>query len=395
MSNALEDKSRTVLANSNNPSNSPAVRASELSTTNTMCKVPLYDFLSELPKCEHHLHLEGCLTPALLFRLAAKNNIRLPSADENPAYASPEALAKRYEHFDNLEDFLQCYYRAMRALVTEEDFEVLGWEYFTNAHRDGVQHAEVFFDPQSHTSRGVSFKTIVTGFYAACRRAKTEFGITSRLIMCFLRHLPVTSASDTMRAAIDGKYFDAIDEGESPKISALGLDSSEVGFRPELFKEFYLEAEKRNIHRTAHGGEEGDPTYISGALDTLHVERIDHGIRLVEDPELLQQVVKEGIMLTICPLSNLCLQVVKDIRDLLIKEFLAKGVKFSLNSDDPAYFRGYVLNNYLAVQDAFRLSIDDWKVIAQDSVQGSWIGKERKDELLAMIDDCVIKYSSL
>ncbi|KAH8168978.1 adenosine/AMP deaminase domain-containing protein [Sarocladium implicatum] len=358
-----------------------------------MCKSSLlHSFLAELPKCEHHLHLEGCLTPKLLFELAAKNGIQLPSDD--PSYASPEALAKRYEHFDNLEDFLQCYYRAMAALVSKDDFEMLGWEYFTSAHRDGVQHAEVFFDPQSHTSRGVPFETVVTGFLSSCRRAEKELGITSRLIMCFLRHLPVSSARDTMRSAVQGGYFKPAVDGTHalPAISGLGLDSSEVGFRPELFEEMFLEGEKLGTHRTAHGGEEGDPTYISGALDVLHTERIDHGIRLAEDRALMQRVIDEGILLTVCPLSNVCLQVAQDVAELPLRQFLEAGVRFSINSDDPAYFRGYILNNYCAVQDAFGLTIPEWRKIAEHSIHGSWIDKARKSELLYKVDECVKQY---
>lgn len=364
-----------------------------------MCKSPLHPFLADLPKCEHHLHLEGCLTPKLVFELAAKNKTALPSPEEDAAYESPESLAKRYEHFSNLEDFLQYHYRAMRVLVTQEDYESLGWEYFTAAHKDGVRHAEVFFDPQSHTSRGVSFDTVVCGFKTACKRAEEELGVTSCLIMCFLRHLPLSSAAETMASAINARYFDRNrtedeENGKGPVISAVGLDSSEVGFRPELFTEMYMEAERRGVHRTAHGGEEGDPTYISGALDSLHVERIDHGVRLIEDEKLMQRVVDQNILLTVCPLSNLCLQVVSDISQLPIREFLKAGVKFSLNSDDPAYFRGYVLNNFCALQEAFALTMEEWKVITENSIHGSWIGKKRKSELIWMLDECIRKHRS-
>ena len=358
-----------------------------------MCKSDLHQFLTELPKCEHHLHLEGCLSPRLFFQLAAKNNIELPDPKTDPAYASIEALETRYRHFNCLDDFLQCYYRALDVLVTREDFAVLAWDYFTTADADGVRHAEVFFDPQSHTSRGIPFAIVVSGFRDACARAEKELGITSRLIMCFLRHLPVESAAGTMQSAVDGGYFDG-DDDESRTITALGLDSSEVGFPPELFRDMYAEAKRRGIHRTAHGGEEGDPSYISGVLDALYGERVDHGVRLVEDPELMRRVVAEGILLTVCPLSNVCLQVVKDVSELPIRTFLEAGVKFSINSDDPAYFGGYVLNNYCAVQEAFGFGHDDWKVIAENSVNGSWIGDSRKAELVAMILECVAKFQS-
>ncbi|KAF2854612.1 adenosine deaminase [Plenodomus tracheiphilus IPT5] len=357
-----------------------------------MCKSLLHNFLTDLPKCEHHLHLEGCLSPKLLFTLAAKNNIALPTREEDPSYESVVALQQRYEYFVNLDDFLRCYYRGMQVLITAQDFEMLAWEYFTTANRDGVQHAEVFFDPQSHTDRGVAFDTVVAGFNAARSRAERELGVTSCLIMCFLRHLPVASAVETMQSAVVGGYFEGLDEKQRP-IAGIGLDSSEVGFRPELFLEIYREGERRGLHRTAHGGEEGDPTYISGALDTLHVERIDHGIRLREDPELLQRVAKAGIMLTVCPLSNLCLQAVRSVDQVPIKTFLEAGVKFSINSDDPAYFRGYILENYCAVQEAFGLNMGEWKTIAKNSIQGSWTTKARKLELEIMLDKCLAKYT--
>jgi adenosine deaminase len=354
-----------------------------------MCKSTLHTLLAALPKCEHHLHLEGCLSPSLTFQLAAKNNIQLPSPSSDPAYTSLETLTERYNNFSDLNDFLGYYYRALDAVITRDDFEMLGWEYFTTAARDGVKHAEVFFDPQSHTARGINLDIVVSGFNAACKRAEKELGITSKLIMCFLRHLPVQESRETMKAAVDGGYFD----GEDKVISALGLDSSEVGFRPELFEEMYMEAEKKGIRRTAHAGEEGDPSYISGALDGLHAERIDHGIRLIEEPELMKRVVGENIMLTVCPLSNVCLQVVQHVGELPIKKFLEAGVKFSINSDDPAYFGGYILNNYCAVQDAFDLSVQDWRVVVQNSIQGSWCEQARKNELQNMLEECLRKHA--
>lgn len=357
-----------------------------------MCQGSIHNFLAELPKCEHHLHLEGCLSPSLTFKLAAKNNIKLPSKEEKPEYESVETLEKRYEHFDNLQDFLNCYYLALDAVITQDDFEALGWEYFTTAHADGVKHAEVFFDPQSHTDRGIPFQTVVNGFNAACERAERELGITSQLIMCFLRHLPASSAAETMQSAIAGGFFTP-QQGRERVIAGLGLDSSEVGFRPELFKEQYAQGKELGLHRTAHGGEEGDPSYISGALDSLHCERIDHGIKLVQDPELLARIVKEEILLTVCPLSNVCLQAVKEVGEVPIRKFLEDGVKFSINSDDPAYFGGYILKNYCAVQKAFNLSKEEWKTIVQNSINGSWTGQQRKDELLSMLDQCLEKHA--
>ncbi|RAR01823.1 adenosine deaminase [Stemphylium lycopersici] len=361
----------------------------------TMCKSStLHPFLAALPKCEHHLHLEGCLSPSLVFTLASKNNISLPSPDTDSAYTSVATLTERYAHFTSLDDFLAYYYRGIAVLVQPSDFEMLAWEYFTTAARDGVRHAEVFFDPQSHTERGVGFDVVVEGFNAARARAERELGISSRLVMCFLRHLPVASAAETMAAAVAGGYFENGEDGERG-IAGLGLDSSEVGFRPELFQDMYREGGERGLRRTAHAGEEGDTTYISGALDTLHVERIDHGIRLTEDAELMRRVVDEKVLLTVCPLSNVCLQAVKDISQVPIRTFLDAGVRFSINSDDPAYFGGYILNNYCAVQDAFGLDMEDWRTIVNNSIQGSWIGEKRKSELLGLLDECMSKHSSL
>jgi adenosine deaminase len=357
-----------------------------------MCQTQFHDFLAELPKCEHHLHLEGCLSPSLTFKLAAKNNIQLPRKEEKPEYESVQTLEKRYEHFDNLQDFLDCYYLALDAVITKDDFEMLGWEYFTTAHADGVKHAEVFFDPQSHTDRGIPFDTVVAGFQAACERAKKELGITSKLIMCFLRHLPASSAEKTLQSAIDGGFCKP-QQGKERIIAGLGLDSSEVGFRPELFKEQYAKGKELGLHRTAHGGEEGDPSYISGALDSLHCERIDHGIKLVQDPELLNRIVDEQILLTVCPLSNVCLQAVQEVGQVPIKKFLNEGVKFSINSDDPAYFGGYILKNYCAVQKAFNLTKNEWKIIVSNSINGSWVEQQRKDELHAMLHECMEKHA--
>lgn len=354
-----------------------------------MCKSALHPFLAALPKCEHHLHLEGCLSPTLFFALSSKNNIAIPSSAEDQAYTSLETLTARYASFTSLNDFLAYYYRALAVVITAEDFELLAWEYFTTAARDGVKHAEVFFDPQSHTSRGVALETVVQGFDRACKRAGKELEITSKLIMCFLRHLPTQEAETTMRDAVAGGFFD----GEERVIEGVGLDSSEVGFRPELFESVYQEAKLKGIRRTAHAGEEGDPTYISGALDSLKAERIDHGIRLIEDPVLLQRVLEEEIILTVCPLSNVCLQVVEHVGQLPIREFLEKGIKFSLNSDDPAYFGGYILKNYCSVQDAFDLSVEEWRIIAENSIRGSWCSAERKQELLKMLKQCLLDYA--
>ncbi|PBP23356.1 adenosine deaminase [Diplocarpon rosae] len=345
--------------------------------------------LHDLPKCEHHLHIEGSLSPSLLFRLAAANNISLPSNDTDPSFASPEILEDRYTRFASLNDFLHYYFIGMSVLITDADFESLAYEYFTRANSDGVHHAEIFFDPQAHTSRGISYETVVAGLGRAQRRAEEDFGLTSQLILCFLRHLPASDAQDTYQAA------EAMGHFSNGTVAGIGLDSSEVGFPPEIFREVYESASQAGIRRTAHAGEEGDSTYISRALDFCKAERIDHGIRLVEDEALLQRVAKEKTLVTVCPLSNVRLRCVTQVADLPIRKFLNEDVRFSINSDDPAYFGGYIMDNYLAVQEAFGLSLKDWKLIAVGAIEGSWCDSERKNFLLDKVDKWAENYIDL
>ncbi|RHZ71272.1 adenine deaminase [Aspergillus turcosus] len=351
-----------------------------------MCQSPLHDFLHGLPKCEHHVHLEGCVTPELIFQLAEKNNVQLPDPTSHPAYASVEALGARYREFTSLDDFLDFYFHGMSVLHHESDFADLAWAYFQKAHADNVHHAEVFFDPQVHQARGIDYETVVSGFVAGCRRAERELGLSTRLILCFVRHLPVESAAKVYERALASDHF------ESGIVHGLGWSSSEVGPPKDMFREIYASASDMGIRLTAHAGEEGDPTYISTALE-LGAQRIDHGIRLVEDPELMARVAREGIMLTVCPLSNVRLRCVETMEQVPIRKFLDTGVKFSINSDDPAYFGGYILDNYCAVQEAFQLSVPEWRIIAENSVNGSWIDEARKAELLKRIDDHVQKHT--
>jgi adenosine deaminase len=344
-------------------------------------------FLQELPKCEHHIHIEGSLSPSLLFDLAQVNNIILPNPTEDPAFTSILTLEDRYKNFSSLDDFLKYYYTAMSVLLTASDFESLAYEYFTRAHADGVHHAEVFFDPQAHTGRGVAYTTVVTGLVAAQKRAEQDFGLTSKLILCFLRHLPASDAEDTYKEAAKLEHF------SNGTIVGIGLDSSELPYPPEQFKSVYALSTADGIRQTAHAGEEGDSTYISRALDICNVERIDHGIKVVDDEALLQRVAKQKTMFTVCPLSNVRLRCVTKIEELPIRRFLDAGVRFSINSDDPAYFGGYILDNYCAIQDAFGLSIPEWKYIADGAIEGSWCDDERKRVLLKKVDECVIKHS--
>jgi adenosine deaminase len=352
-----------------------------------MCKASrIHQFLRELPKCEHHLHIEGSLSPALLFRLAKANNISLPGPASDPSFASPESLSTRYENFTSLNDFLQYYFIGMSVLLTSSDFESLAYEYFAHAHADGVQHTEIFFDPQAHTSRGIAYSTVVSGLTAAQERARKDFGLTSKIILCFLRHLPAPDALATYREA------QALGHFSDGTLAGIGLDSSEVGFPPEIFREVYVSAKEAGVRRTAHAGEEGDASYVQRALDHCEVERIDHGIRLVEDEALLKRVARDKTLVTMCPLSNVRLRCVSKVADLPVRKFLDESVRFSINSDDPAYFGGYILDNYCAVQEAFGLSLKEWKHIADNAIEGSWCDEERKKVLLQRVQDCVTKH---
>lgn len=361
-------------------------RISSLFTISKMCKTSLHSFLHALPKCEQHLHLEGSLSTELLFRLAATNKVALPSPAIDPAFESPTTLKARYEHFTSLDDFLHYYFIGNSVLLTANDFECLAYEYFAQAHSDGVVHAEVFFDPQGHTTRGIPYATVVEGFTRAQARAEKDFSITSKLILCFLRHLPITDADNVFKEA------DALGHFSNGTVVGIGLDSSEVGYPPELFREVYTDAANKGIRRTAHAGEEGDATYISRAVDLCGVERIDHGIRLVDDQALMKRVAEQKILVTICPISNVKLQCVKELKRLPIKTFLDNGVSFSINSDDPAYFGGYILDNYCAIQEAFQLSIKEWVDIARATINGSWCDDQRKSALMKQLEVCLNQF---
>ncbi|KAL4807285.1 adenine deaminase [Aspergillus unguis] len=353
-----------------------------------------HSFLTGLPKCEHHVHLEGCLTPPLIFSLAKKNNVALPDPSEKPAYASIESLTARYGNFSNLDDFLSFYFIGMGVLKTREDFAELAWSYFKRAHDEGVHHAEVFFDPQDHMLRGVEYRIIVDGYVDGCKRAERELGVSTRLIMCFLKHLPLASAEKLYERALnEGDLLESL-VGEDPVIYGLGASSSELGPPKDLFKGIYQAAKGKGINLTAHAGEEGDASYIAAALD-MGATRIDHGIRLVEDFELMKRVAEEEAMLTVCPVSNVQLRCVKDVGEVPIRKFLDAGVRFSINSDDPAYFGAWILECYCKVQEAFGLSVREWRIIAENGVNGSWIGIERKKELLGRIEEHVRKFEAI
>ena len=329
------------------------------------------------------MHLEGSLEPSLLFELAEKNGIRLPS-DKDPAFASIDTLLERYKHFSNLDDFLHYYFIATSVLINASDYEALAWNYFVRAKQDGVIHAEVFFDPQAHSERGVAYSTVRDGFKAGCKRAESEFGITTELIMCFTRHLSFASA--------DELYQTALPDLKSGLVSGIGLSSTELGNPPNLFKDIYASAEAEGIKRTAHSGEEADVSYMRDALESLHIQRVDHGIKLLDDHALAAEFVRRKIMVTMCPLSNVRLRCVKSVKQLPIKAYLDNRIRFSINSDDPAYFGGYILDNYCAVQDAFDLSLEEWTTIAMASIDGSWCSEARKEEMYAKFAECVAEF---
>lgn len=346
----------------------------------------MHGFLAALPKCEHHMHLEGSLSPELLFALSARNQIALPSPDADPAFASVETLYARYANFTSLDDFLHYYYIGFTVLLHEADFEALAYAYFTKAHADGVRHAEVFFDPQVHMARGIPYETLAAGFTKARRRAEAEFGLTSLLIPCLLRHLPVPDSLaciETIRAT--GHFQDGT-------LAGLGLCSTEKDMPPSLWKDAFALAQAEGVRLTAHAGEEGPAAFITEALDTLAVERIDHGVNARNDEVLMKRLAKDKVLLSVCPLSNVVLRVVTQVSETPIRTFLDKGVPFSINSDDPAYFGGYILDNYCAVQEAFGLSVEEWRTIARNSIEGSWCGEERKKEVLGEIEKVVAEW---
>jgi adenosine deaminase len=325
-------------------------------------------FVRALPKAELHLHIEGTLEPEMMFDLAARNGIDLP-------FANVEEVRAAYE-FSDLQSFLDIYYQGAAVLVTEQDFFDLMYAYLARAAADGVRRAEIFFDPQTHTERGIDFSVFMNGFNRAIETANQEWGISAALIMCFLRHLPGETAVATWSEAVPYTNL----------MIGVGLDSSEVGNPPEWFTEAYQLARDAGLHAVAHAGEEGPPSYISGALDSLGAERIDHGVRSAEDPALVLRLVAEQIPLTMCPLSNVKLRVFDRLEDHNLKDLLDRGVRVTINSDDPAYFGGYVLDNYVAITEALNLGRDDLITLARNSIEATFLAEDEKVALLAELD---------
>ena len=325
-------------------------------------------FIRGLPKAELHLHIEGALEPEMVFELARKNDIAL-------SYTSVEALRRAYD-FQDLQSFLDLYYQGANVLRDESDFYALTSAYLERARAQGVVHVEIFFDPQAHTERGIAFETVLNGISRALDEAKREFDLSSRLILCFLRHLSAASAMQTLEAALAHK----------DRIHAVGLDSSELGHPPSKFSGVFKRAREKGFLTVAHAGEEGPPAYIHEALDNLCVSRVDHGVRCDEDPDLCGRLAAEQIPLTVCPLSNVRLAVFKRMEDHNLKRLLDAGLCVTVNSDDPAYFGGYVLENYLAAQRALRLTRADLTRLARNSITASFLSEEAKRDWLSHID---------
>lgn len=326
------------------------------------------EFIQRLPKAELHLHIEGTFEPELMFEIGRRNGIK-------SRFKSVEELKKAYD-FHNLQSFLDIYYEGAGVLIHEQDFYDLTMAYLKKCHEDHVVHTEIFFDPQTHTERGVSFATCYKGIRRALDDAKAKWGITSFMIMCFLRHLSEESAEKTLTQALPFK------DG----IIAVGLDSSEVGYPPSKFKNVFARAIKVGFLTVAHAGEEGPPSYIWEALDLLKVKRIDHGVRAIEDDKLMERLVKERMPFTVCPLSNIKLCVFKKMEDHNLKRLLERGACVTINSDDPAYFGGYMNQNFIETARALKLSNTELKTVAKNSFEASFLSQAEKASWLKKID---------
>ncbi|TQR64185.1 adenosine deaminase [Acinetobacter sp. RF14B] len=325
------------------------------------------ELIRALPKAELHVHIEGTFEPELMFAIAQRNKVAIP-------YQSVEEVKQAY-NFHNLQTFLDIYYAGANVLIDEQDFYDLAWAYFEKCAEDHVVHSEIFFDPQTHTDRGIAFATVINGLQKACEDAKTKLGITSHLIMCFLRHLSEEAAFETLEQAL--AYKD--------QIIAVGLDSSEVGHPPAKFERVFAKAREAGFLVVAHAGEEGPAEYVWEALDLLKVNRIDHGVRSEEDPELMQRLIAEKMPLTVCPLSNLKLCVVENMQQHNIRRLLQQGVHVTVNSDDPSYFGGYMNDNFIAITEALDLSQEELKQLAINSFEASFMSETEKTQWISKI----------
>ncbi|TQK07451.1 adenosine deaminase [Herbaspirillum sp. SJZ107] len=329
-----------------------------------MLNEPLRRMLQAMPKAELHIHIEGSLEPELIFEFAQRNGVSLP-------YASVEALRQAYA-FTDLQSFLDIYYAGASVLLTEQDFYDMTAAYLARAAADNVRHTEIFFDPQTHTARGVPFETVVNGIWRACQ----DSPVSASLIMCFLRHLSEDDALATLEQALPYRE----------KIIGVGLDSSELGHPPEKFARVFARARQLGLHLVAHAGEEGPPSYIESALDVLHVERIDHGVRCLDDPALVQRLARERMALTVCPLSNIKLRVFDVMGSHSLRTLLDAGLAATVNSDDPAYFGGYVNDNYLAAFEALPLDASHARQLAVNSFEAAFLAPAQKRAFLDEVD---------
>lgn len=329
------------------------------------------ELIANLPKAELHMHIEGSLEPEMMFALAQRNGVELP-------YADVEATRAAYR-FDCLQDFLDLYYQGMSVLQTERDFFDLTWAYLERCRADNVVHVEIFFDPQGHTERGVPFATVFEGIWAALEKGEAELGITSCVIMCFLRHLDEEAAFETLHQA----------EPFLDRIAGVGLDSSEKGHPPSKFQRVFDKARELGLKIVAHAGEEGPPEYVWEAVDGLQADRIDHGNRALDDPELVEKLVHMQIPLTVCPQSNLRLAVIDDMADHPIRKMLGLGLKATVNSDDPAYFGGYVNDNFNALVDAVDLQSDEIVTLVRNSFEASFLPDDAKRRELQRLEQAV------
>jgi adenosine deaminase len=330
-------------------------------------------FIGQMPKAELHLHIEGALEPYMMMALANRNGVKL-------AYASVEEIEQAYK-FDCLQDFLDLYYQGMSVLLTAQDFFDLTWAYLKRVHSENVTHVEIFFDPQGHTSRGVPFETVLSGITDALDQAADEFGMSHRLIMSFLRHLSENDAFETLEMALPHR----------DRIFGVGLDSSEMGHPPSKFERVFAAAVKAGFIPVAHAGEEGPPEYVREALDVLNVARIDHGNRALEDAALVERIARADIALTVCPLSNLRLCVVDDMAHHPIRRMLEAGLRATINSDDPAYFGGYMNENYLAVANALSLTQDEVAQLGRNAWLASFLDAEAKQKALKEFDNFIAR----
>jgi len=325
------------------------------------------ELIQAMPKAELHVHIEGTFEPELMFAIAQRNEIAIP-------YQSVEEVRQAY-NFHNLQSFLDIYYAGANVLIYEQDFYDLAWAYFEKCAEDNVVHTEMFFDPQTHTDRGIAFETVLNGLQRACDDAAEKLGITSHLIMCFLRHLSEEAAFETLEQALPYK----------DQIIGVGLDSSEVGHPPSKFERVFAKAREAGFLIVAHAGEEGPAEYVWEALDLLKVNRIDHGVRSEEDSALMQRLIAEKMPLTVCPLSNLKLCVVDDMQQHNIRRLLQQGVHVTVNSDDPSYFGGYMNDNFIAIAEALDLSNDELKQLAINSFEASFISEADKANWISKI----------